>query len=276
MFKIIYFNKMQSYLKIARIFELMNDGSDESLEILKDFAKNDSCPLVRHEAVFALGEMAAPSVKQFLKELIQTDKSYVVKHEALIAIGTIGSKEDLDFLKEYFDDKIPEVSNSAKVGYERIMMTRDFQHDVKNNSDKSISELKNKNTKQNDKIQILFQLMLNGSDKAIDAISWSLTNDSSSIVRHEAGFVLGEIGTKKCVKLMSKALEKETSPIVLHETLFALGTSGKKEALNSIEPFINNPNYIVSESAKIAKDRILNLKEPYSGARHFHELILDQ
>jgi HEAT repeat protein len=262
---------LPSYLKIARIFEFMNDGSDESLEIVMDFAKNDSCPLVRHEAVFALGEMAAPSVREFLKELVRKDESYVVRHEALIALGTIGKEEDKEFLKRYFDDPILEVSNSAKVGYERLSMIESLEGKVKENLDYYISRLKSEDVLQNEKIQILFQLMLEGSEKAIYAIYSTIVNDTSSVVRHEAGFVLGEIGNLKSVELMGKALETEDSPIVIHETLFGLGTSGKKEALPIIEEFLNHGDYVVSESAKIAKERLMNLKNPYSGARHFSE-----
>lgn len=263
--------ELPSYLKIAKIFELMNEGSDESLKIVMDFAKNDSCPLVRHEAVFALGEMAAPTVADFLKELVLEDESYVVKHEALVSLGTIGKEEDLEFLKSYFDDQILEVSNSAKVGYERLSSEESLEGKVKDDLDYYISRLKDSNVLQNEKIQILFQLMLEGSEKSVDAIYWSLVNDSSSVVRHEAGFVMGEIGTERCVELMGKALELEDSPIVMHETLFGLGTSGKESALFFIERFLNHEDYVVCESAKIAKDRLLNLKNPYSGARHFSE-----
>ena len=267
-------NELPSYLKIAEIFDLMNEGSDSSLEKVKGFAKEDSCPLVRHEAIFALGEMAAPQVKDFLKEVVLNDDSYVVRHEALIALGTIGSKDDLGFLENYFDDSVPEISNSAKVGHERILMTGSLEGKVGRELDYYLSKLKDSKVLQNEKIQILFQLMLLGVEgdvEAIEGIYWSLVNDISSVVRHEAGFVLGEIGTHECVNLMGKALEKETSPIVLHETLFALGTSGKKEALSYIENFLDYEDYIVSESAKISKDRILNLAKPYSGARHFLE-----
>jgi HEAT repeat protein len=66
-----------------------------------------------------------------------------------------------------------------------------------------------------------------------------------------------------------KGIENEQTPIVIHEALFALGTSGNKKALEFIKKYENNENYVISESAKIALDRINLLKNPYSCKKYF-------
>jgi hypothetical protein len=51
--------------------------------------------------------------------------------------------------------------------------------------------------------------------------------------------------------------------------LFAIGTIGDKQALPILEKYCTSHNYLVSESAKIAIDRINLIKTPYRGPEHF-------
>lgn len=259
-----------SYKKIANIFELMNIADSTSLNALYDIIKNNECELIRHEAIFALGEMAGGRESvDFLKQVILSDDSYVVQHEALIAIGTLGSRDDIDFLKQFENHPDFEIQCSAKIGIQRLTQEDGFEDEIKNNLDKYKLHLFDYvNSNQNERIQILFQLMLIGESE-IETIKKCLEKDICRVVRHEAGFVLGEIGTLESIDAMASILNSEPTPIVIHETLFALGTTGNDEALKYIEPFLNHDNYVISESAKIARDRILYLDNPYSGARHF-------
>lgn len=267
-------------LKIASIFELMNIADQESLQALYKCIREDSCELVRHEAVFALGETAPEeNTTKFLKQTLETDDSLVVKHECLMSLGTIGDKEDIDFISEYVKSPLFEIKCSAQSAIDRINQTIDYENEVPSNVDKYIQTLHDKKTfSQNARIQILFQLMNIGvnpnhkeSQNAILAIHKCLKEDICRVVRHEAGFVLGEIGTNQAVELMEDSLLTESTNITIHETLFALGTSGNKLALPVIEKYLDHPDYVVSESAVIAKERIEVLKNPYSGARHFAE-----
>jgi HEAT repeat protein len=261
-----------SYQKIAHIFEVMNRSENEALDILFECIKTEPCELVAHEAVFALGEMISERTIPFLKKTLQTHPSIVVQHECLMSLGTIGTKEDISFIEPYTTHHLFEIACSAKCAIQRIKQNEDFENEVKKNVEKYCKELFDyEKSNQNRRIQILFQLMRIESPQAIEAISKCLETDPCRIVRHEAGFVLGEIGTSETIQNMAKALEKEETPIVIHETLFALGTTGKQEALPIIERYINHNNYVISESAKIAKDRVVYLKNPYSGARHFKE-----
>ena len=272
----ILFNKNSSgCIKIAAIFELMNIADTESLQALYKCIETDSCELVRHEAVFALGETAPEeNTVPFLKKILTNDESIVVKHECLMSLGTIGSKEDIDFIKPYIESKLFEIKCSAQSAIDRINQTIDYENEVKKDIAKYIKILHDKNTtSQNARIQILFQLMLvaHKDNTALDAVYKTLTTDICRVVRHEAGFVLGEIGTDRAVEMMEESLDTETTPITIHETLFALGTSGNKNALNIINKYVDNENYVIGESARIAKERIEILVTPYSGARHFTE-----
>ena len=261
--------ELPKYLKIAYIFELMNIADNQALQTIQDLAQNDECELVRHEAVFALGETASLEIIPFLKQLIQTDTSQVVQHEALVALGTIGTKEDLSFIEQYVDDEKFEISCSAKIARDRINQIEDFENQVIQNREYFQQRLFDYTTTQNERIQILFQLMRIGDEEAVSTIGKSLREDICRIVKHEAGFVLGELGTNQAIEEMRKALQEETIPIVVHETLFALGTTGKEETLPLIEQYTNHQNSMIKDSALIAKDRIHYLENPYSGAKHF-------
>jgi len=228
----------EKYKQIAEIFKLMNDVTDENLKKIMDIAKNNPCPIVRHEAIFALGEMGTPNIISFLEECARCDDNYAVIHEALISIGTLGSFEQIPFLKTFLTSPIEDISSSAKIAIERINQTKNFEKEVSRNKAHYINVLHDtKNTNRNDRIQILFQLM--------------------------------RIADVDSINAMLGSLQTEKAPIVLHEVLCALGTSKNKIALPIIESFLSHEDYLVRESAKIGMDRILHLKNPYSGARHF-------
>jgi HEAT repeat protein len=169
----------------------MNIADEKSLDAIFKLLKDDNCELVRHEAAFALGETASYKAVKILKEAYENDESLVVKHECLMSLGTIGTKEDLIFLKDKIQNEKFEISCSAKIAQQRINQTKDFETDVKNNKKEYINKLKdNKNIDQNERIQILFQLMTIADEEALEAILKTLKKDLCRIVRNEAAFVL--------------------------------------------------------------------------------------
>ena len=267
-------NTMPSYLKIENLFYLMNIADDESLNVIFDVLRNDPCELVRHEAAFCLAEMASERSREVLKECFKNDLSAIVKHECLISLGTIGDRDlDLDFYSdEILNDLDYEVSCSAKIGRDRLLQENFFDDFLEKREDYEELLFDYKNTSQNDRIQILFQLMNVSDDRAVDLIYDVLKKDICRVVRHEAAFILGEIGTEKSVKLLMDGIENEKTEIVIHEGLFALGTSGRRECLIFISNYLDHPSYVISESAKIAMDRIEKLKTPYRGTKEFEDL----
>lgn len=263
-------NQTPKYLRIAYLFELMNIADKQSVDAICNSAKNDPCELVRHEAIFALGETASLDVIEKLKTIIQTDTSDIVKHEALVSLGTLGTPKDISFIEQFCNDESEEVASSAIIAKQRINQQDDFEQKIQQNLpyyQKLLFDYQN--STQNQRIQILFQVMKKADVESVEIIGEVLCNDPCRIVRHEAGFALGEIGTEYAIEKMKESMQKEKIPIVQHETLFALGTTGKKEALPIIEEFLKHPVSAVRDSAIIGKDRINHLDEPYSGIKHF-------
>jgi len=262
-----------SYLKIESFFTLMNIADEESLNALYFSLQNDNCELVRHEAAFALGECIEDNTRKILIDVFNKDKSIVVKHECLMSLGTIGTKEDLKFITKQLNNPLYEVQCSAKIAIDRINQNENFEIEVKLKKEEYIKKLFDyKNSSQNTRIQILFQLMNIADNESIKAIEKCLNEDICRVVRHEAAFVLGEIASNEAIEILKKSIKKEQTPIVIHEALFALGTIGNKNCINFIENYTNHSNYIISESAKIAIDRIKYLKNPYKGTTHFNYL----
>lgn len=269
-------SEIESVRRIQACFRLMNIADDESLNTIFKVLKNDKCELVRHEAAFCLGETASKKAVEVLKEVLKNDDSVVVKHECLMSLGTLGTKDILELIEKYIQYDNSVVSSSAIIARERINQVDFFEkkegENKKEYTTRLVDILLDKRTSRNDRIQIMFILMNYGDENCVDAISMILEGHSCEVVRHEAAFVLGEIASKSAIKSLKYCLEMEKNDVVKHEILFALGTTGRKEVINTLKKYLDDENYIVSESAKIAIDRIEILDSPYRGPEEFDYL----
>ena len=135
-----------------------------------------------------------------------------------------------------------------------------------------IKILKNKNSLQEERIQALFQLMNIADDISLNAIIYCLENDPCEIVRHEAAFVCGETASNKVIEPLKKAVLNDESGIVKHESLLALGTIANESVIPFLEDQTKKPVKLISESAKIALQRIKIIENPYRGPEHFKNL----
>lgn len=265
------FDKYGSYLRIEHLFNLMNLADEESLNAIYFSLFNDPCELVRHEAAFCLGETASLDARNVLMNVLNSDESsLVVIHECLMSLGTIGKKGDIAFIEPFLKDKRFEVKCSAQISIDRILQEEEFENSVRENKKKFISELFDyEKSNQNRRIQILFQLMRLKDDESVKSIYECFLKDPCRVVRHEAAFCLGEISSDLALELLIEGIKKEKTPIAIHEGLFALGTSGDRKVLEFVKSFIDDENYVISQSAVIAKARIEIIKNPYRGVEYF-------
>lgn len=138
--------------------------------------------------------------------------------------------------------------------------------------DEQIRILEDKGSLQEQRIQALFQLMNVADEISLQAIFRSLKTDPCEIVRHEAAFVLGETAAHEAIEMLKWAVENDSSGIVKHESLLALGTIANPEVLPFLKSKLESPVRLISESAKIAIQRIEMIPEPYRGPKHFEHL----
>ena len=138
--------------------------------------------------------------------------------------------------------------------------------------DSCISILKDEKSLQEERIQALFRLMNIADESSLNAIFNCLKTDSCEIVRHEAAFVLGECAAKESVNELKECITNDSSLIVRHEALLALGTLDDKSVIEFLREIEKSPEKLISESAKIALQRIeLNI-DPYRGPKEFEHL----
>ena len=138
--------------------------------------------------------------------------------------------------------------------------------------DRQIDVLSSNESLQEERIQALFQLMNIADSKSLDAIVRCLMEDPCEIVRHEAAFVLGEAAAVDRREDLIKAVERDASGIVKHESILALGTIADERDVPFLKSLLSSKVRLVSESAKIALQRIQVVKNPYRGPEHFSYL----
>ena len=109
------------------------------------------------------------------------------------------------------------------------------------------------------RIQAVFHLLFDQSDKAIEIISNILFTDSSPIVRHEAAYILGEKNNVLAVKPLIQAIKTDSHKIVVHESALALANLGKlghPESEQLIKILLKSNDTDIVDTAEIALQRL--------------------
>ena len=87
------------------------------------------------------------------------------------------------------------------------------------------------------RIQAVFHFLFDESPESFEVLGQTLSNDPSSIVRHEAAYILGEKANLLSISPLIKAIEYDPAIIVRHEAALALanlGTLGLPESEKDI------------------------------------------
>ena len=95
---------------------------------LIDVLNNDESPLLRHEAVFGIGELGKrrndDSDRKHLIFAMLHDSHEMVRHEAAIALSAIGGEDSLPALEIATRDNSSAVASSAKYSIQSIQLNR--------------------------------------------------------------------------------------------------------------------------------------------------------
>ncbi len=106
------------------------------------------------------------------------------------------------------------------------------------------------------RIQAVFQLLRDDSAEAFAALSRTLREDTSPIVRHEAAYVLGEKGTDEAVQILIKSIREDPNDFVVHEAALALGNTRDNRARAVLTELLDHPMEDVRQTAQIAIQRL--------------------
>lgn len=106
--------------RIQSSFILMEEGSEQSVELLIQALHEETDPIVKHEIIFSLGETASSqAIPHLIEEMLQ-DPNPFVKHEAALALGTLGFEEAKAPITSLLSHPNPDISESAAIALERL------------------------------------------------------------------------------------------------------------------------------------------------------------
>lgn len=108
-----------------------------------------------------------------------------------------------------------------------------------------------------ERFRALFTLRGTGGQDAIDQISRCLLNDDSSLLKHECGYCLGQMGDSRAVPVLRRVLEDASQEtIVRHEAGEALGAIGDASVLPLLQSYRNSSCRELAETCDLAVCRI--------------------
>jgi len=89
--------------------------NEKAVPLLARSLREDTSPLVRHEAAFALGQLEFKSAVPSLLDAMEKDPSVLVRHESAVALGSIGDEKARMGLLTAINDTDEDVRLSAEV-----------------------------------------------------------------------------------------------------------------------------------------------------------------
>jgi len=102
--------------------------------------------------------------------------------------------------------------------------------------------------------QSILALQQQGFDKAAPTLLEILRHDKSSVIRHDAAFVFGQIQDKRAIPYLVRAVQKDISDLVRHEAIEALGDIGMRT--RSVEGILwqclKDKSPIIKDTAEMA------------------------
>jgi len=111
-----YLNSNNSLFQRYRaMFKLRDLQTDEAAQILAQ-GLQDSSALFRHEVAYVLGQLQNPITVEPLKKVLENEsENPMVRHEAIEALGSIASPEAITLCQNYKSHKEPVVKESVYV-----------------------------------------------------------------------------------------------------------------------------------------------------------------
>lgn len=106
--------------RIQAAFQLLGDGSLESISCLITALHQETNPIVKHEIIFSLGETSSKISSDALIAALGTDVNHFVIHESLLAISTLSFPDAQTSIQKYLSHEVDEVRESAEIALQRL------------------------------------------------------------------------------------------------------------------------------------------------------------
>ncbi|KAJ1909670.1 deoxyhypusine hydroxylase [Tieghemiomyces parasiticus] len=107
-----------------------------------------------------------------------------------------------------------------------------------------------------ERFRALFSLKALKDDRSVAIISEGF-QDTSSLLKHELAYVLGQMGNLTALPVLERVLREETEdPMVRHEAAEAMGALGSASSLPVLEKFAAHREPAIAETCELAIGRI--------------------
>ncbi|NXG51007.1 DOHH hydroxylase, partial [Psilopogon haemacephalus] len=230
----------------------------------------DSSALLKHELAYCLGQMRDEAAIPVLVRVLQdAGQEPMVRHEAGEALGAIGNPEVLDILRHYSEDPVVEVAETCHLAVKRLEWLQENKQEPSSSPYHSVDPappseetdvaklretLLDESCPLFDRYRAMFALRNLGGQAAVLALADGLRG-GSALLRHEIGFVLGQLQDEACVPQLTAALRSRAeSPMVRHECAEALGAIARPACLEALRAFAADEERVVRESCQVALD----------------------
>ncbi len=244
--------------KMKCLFILRNlENADASL-CIQDCLSHDSV-LLDHEIAYVLGQMKQSNSIEFLfKVSNDTSINPIVRHEAIEALGNFEDSSLIERLRKFINDENPIIKESAILAINKLSTnsegvslygTRDPAVVFKGDFNKAIEMIENGNLIE--KYQAIFYFR-DRNDKESVNILLKKFKDDSDLLRHEIAFVLGQMENENAIDGLIKVLEDPNEKdIVRHEAAEALGNIGTERCKEILNLYLKSDIKILRESAEV-------------------------
>ncbi|KAJ1913111.1 deoxyhypusine hydroxylase [Mycoemilia scoparia] len=271
--------KTPLFQRYRALFSLKNLADKPSVDIIIQCLREEKeSDLLLHELTYCLGQMKSKDAINVLCETMADPSLHaMVRHEAAESLGAISQLDTIPELEKFLNDDCKPLADTCLLAIEKIKYDHspDKQKEdpapeeaVHTSIDpvpattntKSIAELRTMLCDQEaplwKRYRALFALRDINNDDAVHALAEAMETDVvSSLLRHEIGFVFGEMQNPASVPSLSRVLANtKEEPMVRHEAAEALGSVATPEVFEILKKFTDDPVKIVRDSCIVALD----------------------
>lgn len=259
--ELVHNPKTSVSIKTRALYYLRGIDTEEAALALEKCITNNSV-LIDHEVAYVLGQMKQPATIPFLLKLAENlEISPIVRHEAIEALGNFEDPSLISKIEPFVENQIEIISESAILAIKKLEQSgsnkdpfsryhsRDPAYPFEGRFEDAVKLFNSDRIE--DKYRAMFYFRNLNTKEAVDILAKGF-RESSDLLRHEIAYVFGQMENELSVNALIDVLEdQKEADIVRHEAAEALGNIGTEKALICLEKYINSDITILRESAQV-------------------------
>lgn len=259
--------------KYRILFSLRNvAGTEAHSAMVKGL--QDVSALFRHEVAYCLGQRQDVAALDVLEALLSDQNEHpMVRHEAAEALGAIGTEDCLARISQHLQDPTQEVAETCQLALQRIQWLSEHPEASDKESpyysvdptpampaSTDMATLKevmlDESKTMFERYSALFALRNKGGPEAV-AVLGEVFNCSSSMLKHEVAYVLGQMQDPSALAILTRVLkDPKEAAMVRHEAAESLGSIAAPECLQLLRDHTQDAEPIVADSCVVALDML--------------------